>query len=58
MNEPTRHTVGICDVSFGERVKLVEPVNLYGCTLADDVFIGPFVEVQANVTIGRATRVQ
>jgi len=58
MNEPTRHTVGVRDVNFGERVKLIEPVNLYGCTLADDVFIGPFVEVQANVTIGRATRVQ
>ncbi|MFM5031103.1 acyltransferase [Aeromonas rivipollensis] len=58
MSEPTRLAVGIRDVSFGERVKLVEPVNLYGCTLADDVFVGPFVEIQANVTIGRATRVQ
>ncbi|MFB2862764.1 acyltransferase [Aeromonas sp. MdU4] len=58
MNQPTHHLTGIHNVSFGERVKLVEPVNLYGCTLADDVFIGPFVEVQANVTIGRATRVQ
>lgn len=58
MNKPTHHLTGIHNVSFGERVKLVEPVNLYGCTLADDVFIGPFVEVQANVTIGRATRVQ
>ncbi|KRW51214.1 UDP-3-O-(3-hydroxymyristoyl) glucosamine N-acyltransferase [Aeromonas allosaccharophila] len=58
MNEPIRLSVGIRDVRFGKRVKLVEPVNLYGCTLADDVFIGPFVEVQANVTIGRATRIQ
>jgi hypothetical protein len=28
MSEPTRLSVGIRDVSFGERVKLVEPVNL------------------------------
>ena len=49
MSEPTRLSVGIRDVSFGERVKLVEPVNLYGCTLADDVFVGPFVEIQSNV---------
>jgi len=47
MKEPTRLSAGIRDVSFGERVRLVEPVNLYGCTLADDV-----------VSIGRATRIQ
>ncbi|MFM4720188.1 acyltransferase [Aeromonas bivalvium] len=58
MSEPTRLAVGIRDVSFGEGVKLVEPVNLYGCTLADDVFVGPFVEIQSNVSIGRATRIQ
>ena len=58
MSEPKRLSVGIRDVSFGERVKLVEPVNLYGCTLADDVFVGPFVEIQSNVSIGRATRIQ
>ncbi|MNS40960.1 dTDP-3-amino-3,6-dideoxy-alpha-D-galactopyranose 3-N-acetyltransferase [compost metagenome] len=58
MSELTRLAVGIRDVSFGEGVKLVEPVNLYGCTLADDVFVGPFVEIQSNVSIGRATRIQ
>ncbi|QXB55291.1 MULTISPECIES: acyltransferase [Aeromonas] len=58
MNEPIRLSAGIRDVSFGERVRLVEPVNLYGCTLADDVFVGPFVEIQSNVSIGRATRIQ
>ncbi|MGY3859730.1 N-acetyltransferase [Aeromonas intestinalis] len=58
MNEPTRGCVGVQDVRFGERVTIVEPVNLYGCTLADEVFIGPFVEIQANVSIGRGTRIQ
>lgn len=58
MTGPTRLTVGIRDVQFGERVKLVEPVNLYGCSLADDVFVGPFVEIQANVIIGPGTRIQ
>ncbi|MCH7372633.1 MULTISPECIES: acyltransferase [Aeromonas] len=58
MNGPTRLTVGIRDVQFGERVKLVEPVNLYGCSLADDVFVGPFVEIQSNVSIGPGTRIQ
>ena len=27
-------------------VKVVEPCNLYGCTIGDDCFIGPFTEIQ------------
>jgi UDP-2-acetamido-3-amino-2,3-dideoxy-glucuronate N-acetyltransferase len=27
-------------------------VNLYGCTIGDDVVIGPFVEVQAGCSVG------
>jgi acetyltransferase-like isoleucine patch superfamily enzyme len=42
----------------GTGVKIIEPVNLYGCTLQDNVFIGPFVEVQNDVTIGERTRIQ
>lgn len=39
-------------------VKIVEPVNLYGCELGEDVFVGPFVEIQNDVVIGNRTRVQ
>ncbi len=46
------------DVKFGENVTVVEPVNLYGCEIGDDSFIGPFVEIQKDVTIGKRTRVQ
>lgn len=49
---------GIRDVSFGSDVKVVEPTNLYGCTIGDNCFIGPFVEIQKDVTIGKRTRVQ
>ena len=52
------HDVGIVDVSFGRDVTVVRPVNLYGCTIGDDCFIGPFVEIQRNVSIGRRCRVQ
>ena len=41
MGEPKIHSSGIVDVDFGEGVTLVDPVNLYGCTLADGVFVGP-----------------
>ncbi len=43
---------------FGQRVKVVEPVNLYGCAIGDDCFVGPFVEVQRGVTIGARCRIQ
>ena len=39
-------------------VDIIEPVNLYGCTLRKDVFVGPFVEIQYNASIDEGTRVQ
>lgn len=42
----------------GKGVTIVEPSNLYECQLGDNVFIGPFVEVQSGVTIGNRTKVQ
>ena len=50
--------VGLVDVTLGEEVTIVEPSNCYGCTLGDRVFVGPFVEIQRDVTIGARTRVQ
>ena len=58
MHKPQLLQPGIKDVVFGENVKLVEPVNLYGCTIGSDCFIGPFVEIQKSVTIGERTKVQ
>jgi acetyltransferase-like isoleucine patch superfamily enzyme len=49
---------GIVDVKFGPDVTVVDPVNLYGCDIGANVFIGPFVEVQKNVQIGDRTKVQ
>jgi acetyltransferase-like isoleucine patch superfamily enzyme len=39
-------------------VEVIEPVNLYNCSLGDRVFVGPFVEIQKNVEIGSDTRIQ
>jgi acetyltransferase-like isoleucine patch superfamily enzyme len=58
MNTPTILSIGISNVSFGERVKLIQPVNLYGCILGDDVFVGPFVEIQKEVRVGDGTKIQ
>ena len=46
------------EVDFGENVVVVEPVNLYGCVLRDNVFVGPFVEIQKDVEIGKNTKIQ
>ena len=48
----------IKNVSFGKNVKLIEPVNIYGCKIGDNTFIGPFVEVQKNVKIGKNCKIQ
>ena len=49
---------GIKNVIAGENVTVVQPVNLYGCTIGDGTFIGPFVEIQKDVTIGQRTKIQ
>lgn len=58
LNEPIILASGIKNVRFGENVKLVQPVNLYDCTIERDCFVGPFTEIQANVVVGARTRVQ
>jgi acetyltransferase-like isoleucine patch superfamily enzyme len=46
------------DVVLGENCRLVQPSNLYGCTLGRDCFVGPFVEIQKGVVIGDNTKIQ
>jgi acetyltransferase-like isoleucine patch superfamily enzyme len=58
MAEPKLLSVGVVNVKFGERVKVVQPANVYGCEIGDDCFIGPFVEIQKDVRIGARCKVQ
>lgn len=58
MTAPTIKHVGIRDVAFGDNVVVVKPVNLYGCQIGDETFVGPFVEVQAGAKIGKRCRIQ
>ena len=58
MNEPELRTSGIVDVEFGKNVIVVQPVNLYDCKIDDESFIGPFVEIQKGVKIGKRCRIQ
>jgi acetyltransferase-like isoleucine patch superfamily enzyme len=56
--EPVIHQSVIRDVQFGENVKIIQPVNLYECRIADDCFIGPFTEIQKDVSIGKGCKIQ
>jgi acetyltransferase-like isoleucine patch superfamily enzyme len=58
MHEPILLKAQIREVQFGVNVKVVEPVNIYGCQIGDDCFIGPFVEIQKDVSIGARSKVQ
>lgn len=54
----TVRQAGIVDVVAGQNVTVVQPCNLYGCRLGDGVFVGPFVEIQKNVSIGARSKIQ
>src|SRR2546429_5636884 len=55
---PKLRAIGIVDVTFGKNVTVVQPVNLYDCTIGDDSFVGPFVEIQKAAKIGKRCRIQ
>jgi acetyltransferase-like isoleucine patch superfamily enzyme len=58
MTKPEIRQSGIVDVTFGQNVTVVQPVNLYGCVIGDKSFIGPFVEIQKGVIVGKRCRIQ
>jgi acetyltransferase-like isoleucine patch superfamily enzyme len=43
------------DVVLGKNVRIFNPdqVNIFGCQIGDDSFVGPFVEITRGVTIGK-----
>jgi acetyltransferase-like isoleucine patch superfamily enzyme len=57
-NTPRCSEAGIVDVEFGVDVRIVRPVNLYGCRIGDRSFVGPFVEIQSGAVVGRDCRIQ
>lgn len=58
MNTPKLFESDIVNVVFGTDVKVVKPVNIYGCEIGDNCFIGPFVEIQKGVKIGSGCKIQ
>lgn len=50
--------VAVVNAKIGKGVVIVRPVNIYGCSINDNCFIGPFVEIQKDVQIGARTKIQ
>ena len=48
----------ITKIKLGKGCKIIEPVNIYGCKLGHNVFVGPFVEIQKYSIIGDNCRIQ
>ncbi|MCE5252283.1 N-acetyltransferase [bacterium] len=44
------------DVILGNNVRIFDPglVNIFGCEIGDNTFVGPFVEITRNVKIGKS----
>ena len=52
-----KDNIRINKVCLGKNVKYYDFVNLYGCTIGDNVKIGTFVEIQKNVRIGKRCKI-
>jgi acetyltransferase-like isoleucine patch superfamily enzyme len=48
----------IVNCNIKNNVKINDFVNLYGCEIDDDTKIGPFVEIQNGVKIGKKCKIQ
>ncbi|TCC13744.1 N-acetyltransferase [Kosakonia quasisacchari] len=58
MTSASLRQAAVRNVVCGENVVIYEPANLYDCTLADDVFVGPFVEIQGHTQVGKGSKIQ
>ena len=56
MSEPTLRIAP--SVKLGKNVRIIAFANLYGCEIGDESFIGPFVEIQSDVKVGRRVKIQ
>jgi acetyltransferase-like isoleucine patch superfamily enzyme len=58
MHQPILKESSIKDIKCGENVTIVQPCNLYECSIGSNSFIGPFTEIQKTVVIGESCKIQ
>ena len=47
-----------CSIAESAVIRYPDLVNLYGCTIGGMTSVGPFVEIQEGVVIGRSCKIQ
>ena len=47
-----------CELESSVKIPYPQLVNLYGCRIGKGSFVGPFVEIQNDVTVGERCRIQ
>ena len=50
--------ISLRKVKTGKNVIIMQPSNLYECTLGNNCFVGPFTEIQKGVVLGNNCRIQ
>jgi len=59
INKKTKiQNIKILKLKLGKNVTIYNPSNLYNCNIDDNSFVGPFVEIQGDVKIGKNCRIQ
>ncbi len=53
-----KFSISHTNISCGNNVSISHESNVYDCKLDDNVFVGPFVEIQSGVHIGANTKIQ
>lgn len=48
----------IRDARLGRNVRIMDFVNIYGCSIGDETLIGPFVEIQSGASIGPRCKIE
>ena len=48
------------DVKLGKDVRIFSPplVNIFGCEIGDNTFVGPFVEITRGTVVGRNCKIE
>jgi len=54
----TKKEISVRDVDLGKDVKIYTPSNIYECKIDDNTQVGPFVEIQKGVKIGKRCKIQ
>jgi acetyltransferase-like isoleucine patch superfamily enzyme len=58
ISKPVLRKAGVKNIKTGKGVSIIQPCNLYGCSIGNNSFVGPFTEIQKGVVIGSNCRIQ